>query len=122
MEKRTQGMNWIRKEKRLAIYLRDGVSCAYCGKGVEDGATLSLDHLTPYSKGGSNQETNLVTCCQSCNSARQAKSWKEFANSDQVVKHINKIRRRKLDKYLTEAKAIMSRRNSWAAVVEKNFK
>ena len=68
---RTQGMNFVRQTKRLAIYLRDGLACAYCGQGIETaGVTLSLDHLQPYSLGGSNSETNLVTCCTRCNSAR----------------------------------------------------
>ena len=66
-----QGMNWIRQEKRLAIYLRDGMACAYCGATVERGATLSLDHLLPAAKGGSNGEGNLITCCTVCNSRRQ---------------------------------------------------
>lgn len=66
-----QGMNWIRQEKRLAIYLRDGMACAYCGATIEGGATLSLDHLTPHVAGGSNHESNLITCCTLCNSQRQ---------------------------------------------------
>lgn len=65
-----QGMNWIRQEKRLAIYLRDGMACAYCGATVEDGAQLSLDHIQPYSQGGSNSAENLVTACSKCNSSR----------------------------------------------------
>ena len=51
-----QGMNWIRQDKRLAIYLRDGLACAYCGHSVESGASLSLDHLKPASKDGCNHE------------------------------------------------------------------
>ena len=63
--------NWIRRDKRLAIYLRDGMACAYCGKGVDDeGTRLSLDHLVCRSHGGSNMEGNLITCCISCNSSR----------------------------------------------------
>ena len=58
-----QGMNWIRKEKRLAIYLRDGLACCFCGEGVEDGAKLTLDHLTPHSHGGTNGAENLATAC-----------------------------------------------------------
>jgi len=77
--KRTQGMNWIRKEKRLAIYLRDGLACCYCGQSIEDGAKLTLDHLKPYSKGGSNDATNLVTCCALCNSKRGNRTVKAFA-------------------------------------------
>ena len=38
-----QGMNWIRQDKRLAIYLRDGLACAWCGNGVENGAKLPLE-------------------------------------------------------------------------------
>ena len=46
------GMNWIRKEKRLSIYLRDGLACVWCGQAVEDGIKLTLDHLIPHSPRG----------------------------------------------------------------------
>lgn len=65
------GSKWIRPEKRLAIYLRDGMACAYCGAGAEDEVGLSLDHITPWIQGGSNHESNLITCCTLCNSQRQ---------------------------------------------------
>jgi len=65
-----QGSKWIRKDKRLAIYLRDGLACAYCGAAAEQGRPLTLDHLLPCSKGGGNHEGNLVTCCGTCNSRR----------------------------------------------------
>lgn len=29
-----QGMNWCRPATRLAIYLRDGMACTYCGRGL----------------------------------------------------------------------------------------
>lgn len=35
-----QGMNWIRQEKRYAIYLRDGLACVWCKATIED-TTLS---------------------------------------------------------------------------------
>lgn len=73
------GSNWIRRDKRLAIYLRDGMSCVWCGAGVEDGVSLTLDHLEPRSHGGTNESTNLVTACLSCNSKRQDRSMVEFA-------------------------------------------
>lgn len=79
-KKKNQGMNWIRQEKRLAIYIRDGLECAYCHSNIED-TKLTLDHLIPYSEGGSNDQTNLVTCCHRCNSSRGTKDWKEFAES-----------------------------------------
>lgn len=81
-----QGMNWIRPAKRLAIYLRDGLACAWCGDSVENGAKLTLDHLVPYSKGGSHDAKNLVTSCARCNSARGNRSVAAFSRA--VTKYL----------------------------------
>ena len=63
----TNGGKWIRPDKRLAIYLRDGLACAYCGATMEQGDTfLTLDHVVPPELGGSNAPSNLVCCCRSC--------------------------------------------------------
>ena len=40
-----------RPEKRLAIYLRDDMACIYCGIGIEEAGTLTLDHVRPHSQG-----------------------------------------------------------------------
>ena len=118
------GMNWIRQDKRLAIYLRDGLSCCYCGASVEQGAQLSLDHVKPHSKGGSNKATNLVTCCTRCNSARQDRPVAEFArgvanylgvDAAEIVAHVRRVRRRQLPR--AEAKAMIARRGSAARVL-----
>jgi 5-methylcytosine-specific restriction endonuclease McrA len=109
-----QGMNWLRKDKRLAIYMRDGMACVYCGKGIEHGITLTLDHIKPFSKGGSNEATNLITACSLCNSARGNKPIRAYADT-QTVKRINKQRVRKLDR--KTAKHILSNRPSFKAAV-----
>ncbi len=130
MDKRhakSQGMNWIRQEKRLAIYLRDGLACCYCSAAVEDDATLTLDHLRAYANGGSNDATNLITCCHRCNSARGKRSWRKFAaqvaayinhgvKSADIIAHISRTRLRVLD--MDEAKKIMERRGGLAAVLQ----
>jgi hypothetical protein len=118
-----QGMNWIRQEKRLAIYLRDGLSCAYCGESVEDGAKLTLDHLVCHSQGGSNNERNLVTCCHRCNSVRAARPLEEFAKATalylnhgitakEIIAHVRDCTARPLDK--AGAKEMIARRGSAA--------
>lgn len=48
---------------RYNVYRRDNFRCLYCGS--KD--SLTLDHVIPRSKGGSNSWTNLVTCCMKCN-------------------------------------------------------
>lgn len=75
-----QGMNWIRRRKRLAIYIRDGFRCAYCLLDLRDAgpAEIQLDHLIPRSAGGDNGATNLITACRTCNSSRGARPLVEW--------------------------------------------
>lgn len=82
-----KGMNWIRQDKRLAIYLRDGLACVWCGQAVEDGIKLTLDHITPHVDGGSNEASNLVTACHGCNSRRGDRDASEFARA--VAGYVN---------------------------------
>lgn len=57
------------------VLARDEFRCVYCGKSsIEDGVRLSADHIVARSKGGSDRLLNLVTACQSCNSAKGAKT------------------------------------------------
>ncbi|WP_231402806.1 HNH endonuclease [Hymenobacter guriensis] len=117
-------MNWISQHKRLAIYLRDGLACAYCGAGVEAGTKFTLDHLMPYSLGGSNKETNLVTCCLSCNSARGNRDVKAFVtavaaytqqDASSILAGIRNRIRRVLP--LKAAKEMVAKRGSCAKVL-----
>lgn len=67
---------WIRREKRHAIYARDAHCCRWCGAhvlvgvGGKDPRRATLDHVTPRAAGGSNERENLVTSCVSCNSGK----------------------------------------------------
>ena len=120
--RRTQGSKWIRRSTRLAIYLRDGESCTWCGSAVEDGASLTLDHIRPYSRGGSHHASNLITACAACNTARGARSAAAYAaachltttgqtTADAVTTAIRRQTRRNLDRYRAQALAILQRRS-----------
>lgn len=126
MGSKYQGSKWITHHKRLAIYLRDGLACCYCGEGIEDGATLSLDHITPHCQGGSNHETNLVTSCKRCNSSRGDRDVAAFvkavaeyinhgASAKAIMEHIETTRNRALD--VRAAKAMIERRGGYAAAL-----
>ena len=54
---------------RLAIYERDGWMCVTC----KSGDNLSLDHIIPWSLGGSDEFGNLQTMCRPCNSSKGAR-------------------------------------------------
>lgn len=84
-----QGMNWCRPQTRLAIYLRDDMTCVWCLQSVEQGARLTLDHLIQPAKGGDNSPTNLVTACATCNVQRKQKGIREFARWLAYKHHID---------------------------------
>ena len=60
----------IPQEVRQAVYDRDGRRCLHCGSKT----SLSLDHIYPWSLGGSDDADNLQTLCQSCNSGKGART------------------------------------------------
>ena len=79
MPNNKNGGKWIRPDKRLAIYLRDGFTCAYCNSsGVRDRVPLTLDHLQPRELGGTNEASNLVCACRDCNTDRRAESLDDW--------------------------------------------
>lgn len=106
------GSKWIRPEKRVAIYLRDGYACAYCGSE----SRLSLDHLRPREVGGSHDATNLVTSCVPCNSARRdlsMRSWLQVlrdrgVDTSTMARRIRQLSARKLN--MPAAKALLAAR------------
>lgn len=51
---------------RQNIFKRDNFECQYCGTRKE----LTLDHVTPSSKGGQHTWINLVTACKRCNAKK----------------------------------------------------
>lgn len=48
--------------------------CPYCNLNKSD----TLDHVTPLSKGGTNNADNVIAVCRSCNSKKGAKTLLEF--------------------------------------------
>jgi nitrate reductase cytochrome c-type subunit len=54
---------------RVKVLSRDNFRCVFCGKSpaTDLGTRLHIDHITPFSKGGSNTLENLQTLCLQCN-------------------------------------------------------
>jgi hypothetical protein len=99
-----QGSKWIQAWRRLAIYIRDGFACQYCGRDLRraERSDVTLDHLVPHCKGGSDVAENLVTACRRCNSSRGCKPWRKFAPGG-AIERILRTRRRKLNMSLAKA-------------------
>jgi len=126
-KKRTNknGRHWIRDAKRLAIYLRDGFACVYCGTTPEE-SIMTLDHIIPRIDGVDNDATNLITACLHCNSARQSREITEFVrtvaaylnhgiDAHDILAYIERTRHRPLD--LHAAKTIIACRGGFTAAL-----
>ncbi|MBD1837353.1 HNH endonuclease [Coleofasciculus sp. FACHB-501] len=56
----------IPPEVRKYVFQRDRCQCQSCGKTALE-ANLTIDHIIPLSRGGSNDISNLQTLCLPCN-------------------------------------------------------
>lgn len=97
--------HWIRESTRQAIYERDDFTCQYCQ--VQDHLSdswLTLDHLTPASRGGSNDPTNLVTACDTCNNKKNRKTLREFVSDPEDRRRILNQAKRRITRILAARK------------------
>lgn len=63
------------KPSKGMIYKRDDNKCQYCGSTRH----LTIDHVIPKSKGGSEDWSNLVVACSQCNTKK----------GDKLLEHTN---------------------------------
>jgi 5-methylcytosine-specific restriction protein A len=54
--------------RRSRILQRDGYRCVVCGSKVG----LAVDHITPRSQGGTDEDSNLQTLCKRCHGTKTA--------------------------------------------------
>jgi hypothetical protein len=57
---------------RFRVLAESGFRCAYCGASSKE-ARLEIDHLIPFSRGGSDDVCNLVAACFRCNRGKRDK-------------------------------------------------
>jgi hypothetical protein len=81
-----------RNHKRLRVFFNKGLKCEYCEKrglylirAIDRGNAchvdlytdkfelMTIDHVLPKSKGGTNELSNLVPCCDRCNCRKGSK-------------------------------------------------
>ncbi len=110
------GMNWIRQEKRLAIYMRDHFQCVYCRACLEDEIILTLDHVKHT---GGNEATNLVTACWDCNVSKGRRSVERFLEeltegdgkkAERIMRRVARATEIRLTLLLPQAKVVRAAR------------
>jgi hypothetical protein len=56
---------------RREVFMRDGFRCRECGSSPDKNqAFLEVDHIVPFSRGGSSDINNLQTLCSDCNAGK----------------------------------------------------
>ncbi len=66
-EKRRNQYEYKRRKLATPVFERDGNRCVICGSTRD----LTIDHIFPMSKGGSDAKENLQTLCRICNSRKK---------------------------------------------------
>lgn len=86
----------IKKSSRQNLYkmysdANSNIRCRYCDiiclTDVSDGhdRMVTLDHLIPVSKGGTNAQANLIVCCFACNRDRGDKIKAKKLPSGRII-------------------------------------
>lgn len=63
---------------RFQVLERDDGKCRLCGRSPNEGATLHVDHVTPFSLGGLTVLNNLQILCEACNLGKGNRSERSF--------------------------------------------
>lgn len=63
-----------KRKWRQSIKEKWNYQCAYCGSEEN----LTLDHIVPRSKGGSDRVTNILCACKECNNTKGHQAWYDW--------------------------------------------
>lgn len=62
--------------RKKVLFNRDNWQCQYCGTRL-DWSSVTIDHVTPKSRGGTTCWKNCVAACKKCNSKKGSRSLSE---------------------------------------------
>lgn len=67
------------------VYHRDGYRCQFCERrGGVNGVSLTVDHFQPVALGGTDEYTNLITACRSCNKQKASQPPDQYFGKDKA--------------------------------------
>ncbi len=66
------------------VFVRDDFKCSYCGRSDRH---LTIDHITPKSRGGGTSFKNCVASCKPCNNKKNNRTPQEASMSLNIRPH-----------------------------------
>ena len=70
--KQNKRSRYIPASIRVSVLTRDNYKCRFCGRSSTK-IQLEVDHIKPFSQGGSHEINNLQTLCIDCNRGKGAR-------------------------------------------------
>ena len=67
----------FRRERKRRLWEKTDFRCWYCGEVCPEDQ-MTLDHFVPRCEGGSDEDSNLVPSCRSCNGAKGPLTVEQF--------------------------------------------
>lgn len=80
------------EKKRLRIAERDGWTCQLCKRPIQCLLSLSIDHIKPRSKGGSDALSNLQAAHKACNGIKSSDEQRE---PEYYINFVNKTKKKR---------------------------
>src|SRR3546814_9225126 len=65
-------------------------ACAYCGSAS---GPFHIDHVKPFSRGGSNHRSNLKLACRDCNLSKSNKPLSKWRRSEEHTSELQSLMR-----------------------------
>jgi len=101
------------EEQKKEILERDGYKCVICGKGIEDGIELHVDHIKPKDLGGEAIVENGQTLCARHNFMK--KNFKQTETGKKMFIRLYELAKakgdKKLQQFCTEILEVFERNN-----------
>lgn len=84
----------IPQSLRFEVFKRDSFKCQYCGANAPD-VLLHLDHIKAVVDGGTNDITNLVTACATCNLGKGRRPLSENSAVAKAKRQMDELQERR---------------------------
>ena len=68
-------MRHLNSVNKLAIAVRDDLTCQYCGSKLSNHSEIHFDHVVAHARGGKTAPYNMVVSCSKCNMDKGALTW-----------------------------------------------